>query len=119
MERLLGVGANVLGPAWCRAEFEYPNGNDYSTVFPLPFELDTTGEIAWPIDEIRGIRGLKREPGSSGPPAYNFTLDRRADESIWLLLTFDLPAGPVEDAPDQALKIATQIANEFVSKQRS
>jgi hypothetical protein len=108
-----------FGAARCRAEFEYPEGNRYDTVFPLPFKLDAPGEYPWPIDEIRGVRGVKHDPGVPGRPRYRFTLDRSTDESISLLLMFELPLGPSVEAPALALKAATDIAAEFVIKNRS
>jgi hypothetical protein len=116
LERLLTIQS--VGPVRCQAEFRYSVSSNIDTVIPLPFDFGAPGDPSQPIDEIRGIRGVKHPDGSAQRPGYNFILERSGDEGIRLWLGFELPAGPVELTPEKALSIANDVAGKLVLKKK-
>lgn len=77
--------------------------------FPLPASVPSAGQdIAPPVDEIRGIRGVKKR-GKDGVD-YSFTLDRPNNGPIFLSIDFELAGRLTPQTPGKALARAREIA---------
>lgn len=92
----------------------FENTNEFENLFfllPVPFPSD--GPIDWPLDEIRGIRGVKLQQDEDGDSKedYSFVLDRPSNDDLYLSLQFlnetRLPDKPVTDTLTRGKHIAT------------
>jgi hypothetical protein len=98
-------------PVLCHAGFLWANAAGLRTAFPLPFRMPGKERFA-PIDEITGIRGVKREDILRG---YSFSLDRLPEnDDVTLNLEFSIAPGPARNAPDTAISEAAFIARRLV-----
>lgn len=100
--------------AGCEVEFDFPDSPSIRTVFPLPFVLNTSSEFSVPLDEIRGIRGVKFGDDGTQEISYNFIMDRPYNEDLWLLVKFNLSNVDPEMVPHEALARAKGIAASIV-----
>jgi hypothetical protein len=94
-----------------KEETESVVGSD-AMVFPLPSDVSVSEDSQSPIDQIRGIRGVKFQKGSRDEVAYSFLLDRPENEEVSLSLMFDLSGAP-EAVVDQSLSMTDEIASKF------
>ena len=92
----------------CHVHFEIRESDvtDRGMWFPLPFP--TRGGEDGPIDEIRGVRGVKKMP-SSDDLAYSFILDRPTNADVDLVLNFSLEGKLDYEAPSRALDRAIDV----------
>ena len=104
-------------PIRVNADFRYPASLGLKTAIDLPYPPPNDGKTFSPYDEIRGVRGLKREFFGGPETEYTFTLERLPDDDILLNLEFTRRAAAIEDVPKQALDFATFYAQRFFPKQ--
>ncbi|HVL23138.1 MAG TPA: hypothetical protein VM450_03590 [Thermomicrobiales bacterium] len=113
---LIGIMAQVplVTTAQCYVELSFPEpagGNERAgLVFPLPYSLAHVEDT--PIDEITGIRGVKKVDGGNRR-AYGFILDRTEGPETTLSIDFEmegaLAADTLRRAADRASEIATSL----------
>jgi hypothetical protein len=95
----------------CHADFLFPALRRLRTVVPLPAPAAALDANPYAVDEIRGIRGLKRDDEEYGLPGYVFMLDRLANDDVALSVDFVQAPGPPEEAVEAAVNNATFIAS--------
>lgn len=72
----------------CHVSFEFLPGDSSQviTAFPLPFPLSRRDDS--PIDEIRGVRGVKSIGEGASRTQYSFIMDRPSNQTVYLTVTF-------------------------------
>lgn len=98
----------------CRIDFRVdavePSESGTSFLLPMRLEWPSTSTGS-PIDEIRGIRGIKwKFEGDDAELEYDFILDRPTNGPIFLSVDFGLNEPLTARTPDHALKCGTTVA---------
>ena len=107
----------------CHADFLFPASRPLKTVVPLPAPAAALAASPYVVDEIRGIRGLKRDDDEYGLPGYLFTLDRLENDDVALSVDFVQaplsPAVAVDAAMNNAAFIASRLARVLPRRKQS
>jgi hypothetical protein len=112
LDPLIELGLEL--PVSVRSVFEFPAGA-YRSVVPLPLAIPPPAEHPDAFDQIVGIHGVRKPgDGDEGAGGHDFTLDLDRDGGLVLSLEFYLPAVPVDDVPERALRDALTTSGSIV-----
>lgn len=101
-----GLSGNV------EMRFDESDSELESLFFPLPIPYERPIEVGnqWPMDELRGIRGIRYHEDTK-QVAYNFILERPLNQTIYLSLDLqNFESHTLTGSIDHAISEATTIA---------
>lgn len=100
----------------CHVAFEFSPEDPprVITAFPLPWPFPERDDS--PIDEIRGIRGVKYLGEGASRTQYSFIMDRPSNQTVYLTVTFFRTASVTARTLGGILRSATNVADRLVRK---
>ncbi len=111
LSRLSRLNTPTNSTAHVDFQFEHDEGMARSLWFPLPIPTPTSfSSTAAPVDEIRGIRGVKKRDEGVDDLRYWFILDRPTNQEITLSVELFLAAPLSAEAPQLAFREAVDLA---------